>query len=322
MSTAQPRGGHGLATVRGRGYRTEQVDRFLEELSEDRDAAWERAARLTVLAGEMSAECAALRDVVSTLSPPTYESLGKGALDLLRLVEEEATSVREQAEEEARHAHDAAEAARRTLMDEARAAAHARRVGGDEHAEQLLERSRTDAGRVLGEAREEAGRVRDEAARELDAARRESEHTLAELEKDHRERFDTQEHELAEGEAGVDSRTAELTSYAEAMVDDARRALAETEEAARRRQEEADATAAELLAQARVREERIRLAAERELREHEVRREEIREHLAHVRSSLAALTGREVPETGTEDEPGPTAPDLPAPAPGDDQEPS
>ena len=102
MSTAHPRGGHGFATVRGRGYRTEQVDRFLEELSEDRDAAWERAARLTVLANEMTAECAALRDVVSTLSPPTYESLGKGALDLLRLVEEEATSVREQAEDRLR----------------------------------------------------------------------------------------------------------------------------------------------------------------------------------------------------------------------------
>lgn len=97
-------------------------------------------------------------------------------------------------------------------------------------------------------------------------------------------------------------------------MDDARRALAETEEAARRRQEEADATAAELLAQARVREERIRLAAERELREHEVRREEIREHLAHVRGSLAALTGRETPDA--EEEPGPASPDVPSPHPG------
>lgn len=46
---------HGFATVRGRerGYRPEQVEACAAALSEERDAAWERAARLTVLAREM-----------------------------------------------------------------------------------------------------------------------------------------------------------------------------------------------------------------------------------------------------------------------------
>ncbi|WP_143664194.1 DivIVA domain-containing protein, partial [Streptomyces murinus] len=35
----------GFATGRGRGYRPAQVDAYLEALSADRDAAWERAAR-------------------------------------------------------------------------------------------------------------------------------------------------------------------------------------------------------------------------------------------------------------------------------------
>ncbi|MCZ9337953.1 cellulose-binding protein, partial [Streptomyces sp. TRM76130] len=41
---------HGFVAVRGRGYRPEQVDVRAAVLSRERDAAWERAARLTVLA--------------------------------------------------------------------------------------------------------------------------------------------------------------------------------------------------------------------------------------------------------------------------------
>src|SRR5882757_6411946 len=87
-------------TVRSRGYRPDQVDRFLDELSEDRDAAWERAARLTVLANEMDAEAAALRTQVGTLTTASFDVLGSGAQELLRLVEEEAAAVRDRAEVE------------------------------------------------------------------------------------------------------------------------------------------------------------------------------------------------------------------------------
>ncbi|MCG7527623.1 cellulose-binding protein, partial [Streptomyces sp. OfavH-34-F] len=73
------------------------------------------------------------------------------------------------------------------------------------------------------------------------------------------------------------------------------RVRAEGEEAARHRREDAEAGAAELLAQARVREERVVRETERILREHEEGREEVQAHMAHVRSSLAALTGRVAP---------------------------
>ncbi|MBK3586148.1 cellulose-binding protein, partial [Streptomyces sp. MBT57] len=73
---------------------------------------------------------------------------------------------------------------------------------------------------------------------------------------------------------------------------EAARGLAETQEAARHGQEDAEARAAEVLSQARVREERIVRETERVLREHEEGREEVQAHMAHVRSSLAALTGR------------------------------
>ncbi|MEU1024647.1 hypothetical protein ABZ366_21625, partial [Streptomyces sp. NPDC005904] len=67
---------------------------------------------------------------------------------------------------------------------------------------------------------------------------------------------------------------------------------AETEEAARHGEEDAQARGAEIVAQARLREERIIRETERVLREHGERWDEVRAHMDHVRSSLAALTGR------------------------------
>ena len=97
MSSGATASEHGFVAVRGRGYRPEQVDAYAVELSQDRDGAWERAARLTVLAKEMEAEAERLRDVVSRLAPQTYETLGERARQMLALGEAEAAAVREAA---------------------------------------------------------------------------------------------------------------------------------------------------------------------------------------------------------------------------------
>ena len=83
----------GFSTARGRGYRPDQVDRFLVDLSDERDAAWERAARLTVLANDMEAEAARARAALESLGPANFEALGPGAAELLRLAESEAAGV-------------------------------------------------------------------------------------------------------------------------------------------------------------------------------------------------------------------------------------
>ncbi|EDY48304.1 hypothetical protein SSCG_01192 [Streptomyces clavuligerus] len=80
------------------------------------------------------------------------------------------------------------------------------------------------------------------------------------------------------------------------MLDQAKRGLAETEESARHGQEDAEAQAAEILAQAGLEEERTVRETERVLREHEESRDEIHGHMAHIRNSLAALTGRPAAE--------------------------
>jgi DivIVA domain-containing protein len=283
-------------TVRSRGYRPDQVDRFLDELSEDRDAAWERAARLTVLANEMDAECVTLRQQVQALTASAFDVLGPGAQELLQLVEEEAAAVRDRAEVESQYARDAADTARRTLQDETRAAAAARVAAADDHAQRVLDEASRQAAEMLGGARAEAEAARGEAVAALDAIRDEAQRGHTEAERARRERLDALQHELAERDAGVDSRLADLLADAERQLAEAHRERAEAEEALRAEQAEAEARASTLIAQARAQEERVRREAERALREHEQHRDDIRAHLAHIRTTLAALTGRTLPE--------------------------
>ncbi|MER7229295.1 cellulose-binding protein, partial [Streptomyces rubradiris] len=154
---------HGFATVRGRGYRPDQVDACLEALSEDRDAAWERAARLTVLAKDMEAEAARLGEVVAGLQPQTYEALGEGAQRLFQRVQSEAADLRERTRRAAAQHVARAEAEAERVRREAREAADAVRAAADEHAR----------GRVLA-ARAEANGIRVGARREVRAARMEA----------------------------------------------------------------------------------------------------------------------------------------------------
>jgi DivIVA domain-containing protein len=278
-------------TARGRGYRPDQVDRFLDELSEDRDAAWERAARLTVLANDMDAECADLRHRVDALGPVSFAALGTGAQELLQLVEDEAAAVRDRAEVEAQYARDAADTARRTLQDEVRAASSARLAAAEDQAQRVLDEACGRAAEILGAARAEADAVRGEAGAALDGMRQHVDRDLAEADAERRERLDTMEHELAERQAGVDSRLADLLADAERRLAEAHRERTEAEEALRSDQAEAEARAGALLAEARGHEERVRREAERILREHEQHRDDVRAHLAHIKTTLATLTG-------------------------------
>ncbi|MYS02745.1 hypothetical protein GTW45_21900 [Streptomyces sp. SID4940] len=149
---------------------------------------------------------------------------------------------------------------------------------------------------LVREALEEAGRVRGEADAEMAETRRRTAGVLAHQEREHAERGKAADEELAAAEAVVAAREAELAERGEALLARARRELSEAEEAARHRQEDAEAQAAGLLSEARVAEERVGRETDRVLREHEEAREEVRSHMAHVRTALASLTGRTLPD--------------------------
>ncbi|MFI1410013.1 cellulose-binding protein [Streptomyces sp. NPDC020707] len=286
----------GFETVRGRGYRPAQVDAYAAALSEGRDAAWERAARLTVLAREMESEALRLREVVTGLVPQTYETLGDRARRLFELGEEEAAELRADAVREARRTVDEARAAAERVREAARAEADEVRAGADERARHRLLAAQAEADEMRIAARREVKEGRGEALAALRATRRRAEHLVAEQEKEHAERWERVGCEVAEREAAFDARHEELVARAEESVAAAGRELAEARESARHLQEDADARAAELLAEARVREERVVRETERVLREHGERWDEVQTHMAHVRTSLATLTGRAAAE--------------------------
>ncbi|WP_181143645.1 cellulose-binding protein [Streptomyces cinnamoneus] len=286
----------GFAVVRGRGYRPEQVDRAVAEFARQRDTAWERAARLTVLAREMEDEGRRLEQVVAKLPPQTYETLGPRAQGLVTTAELEAAGLRERAEAEAAEVQESAAAYGRELREAAHEYAVAVRAEAEEWARQAQLAAQTVADDLRTTVRQETKKRREESLAALKEMRQHTAMILAEQEKEQAERWDVAGREIAEREAAMDARVAALEEYARTALGEARRRYADTEEAARHGQEDAEAQAAAVIAQARVREERIARDTERVLREHEERREELRSHMAHVRHSLAALTGKPVAE--------------------------
>ncbi|GGW73545.1 cellulose-binding protein [Streptomyces caelestis] len=283
---------HGFLAVRGRGYRPEQVDEYAEALSEDRDAAWERAARLTVLARHMDAELQQLREAVAQLVPQTYESLGERARRLFELGQEEAAAVREGARREARQLVDGACASAAGVRESGQAYADAVRADADERARQRLLAARAEADEIRAGADREAQEQRGEALAALREMRQRTSGMLAEQAKEHAERWVEWDREDAARAAALDAHHTEAVAHAEGALSEAEQAFADADDATPHRQEEAAARAAELLAQARSHAESVEQETERVLREHAQRGDDARAHIDRVHSSLTAWAGR------------------------------
>ncbi|MFE1025320.1 cellulose-binding protein [Streptomyces sp. NPDC058818] len=287
---------HGFVTVRGRerGYRPEQVEACAEAISRERDAAWERAARLTVLAREMEEELEDLRDVVAQLTSQDYEALGESARRLFQLAREEAEAVRERARRAAEGLTEDARAHAAGVREAAQAHADAVRAEADERARHRLLAARAEADETRIEARREVKAGRGEALAALREMRKRTTGMLAEQGRELAERRAAEERAEDERARALDAHHAELVARAEQEAGEAAEALADAEEAAGRWQEEARDRAAEVVAEARARQERIARDTERVLREHGERWDELQAHMASVRSNLSSLTGRAV----------------------------
>ncbi|KAA6221425.1 cellulose-binding protein [Streptomyces albofaciens JCM 4342] len=280
------------------------MDRRVEGLSIDRDSCWERAARLTVLANEMTAELAELREYVRQLPPQTYESLGDQARLILTTAESEAARLRKDAEEAAERAREEAEAYERQITEATDRAAQELRDEAEDWARRRVAAAWAEADAIEAAAGRDAEQWRSEAAEALRQMERRTAQMLRDQEEEQTEQWDALGRDLAAQEADLEQRVAELEELGRAKVAEAERFRAEAEEAARHRDEDAEARAADLLAQARIEVERIERATERILREHADRREKVREHMTHVRNTLAALTGKAPDEDEPADEAG------------------
>ncbi|MFI6022452.1 cellulose-binding protein [Streptomyces sp. NPDC051287] len=285
-----------FVTGRGRGYRPDQVDTFLVALSQDRDDAWERAARLTVLAKDMEAESARVRAVVEQLPPQTYELLGDRAARIFRLVTDEAAALRDGARraltEGVVEAAESAENERCTAGEEA----DALRADTEERARHLLLAAQAEAEEIRITARLEVKEQRGEALAALREMRQRTAAMLAEQAAEHAERWSEEDREEAARAAALETETADRLARAEAALAEATRAVAEAEEWQHSSQEAAQVRAEEILAEARAREERIARDTERVLREHGETWDDVQAHMDHMRDSLMTLTGRATAE--------------------------
>jgi cell division septum initiation protein DivIVA len=286
----------GFVAVRGRGYRPDQVDAYAAAISRHRDAAWERAARLTVLAKDMEAEAERLRETVARLAPQTYETLGERAQRLFHLGVEEAAALRESARRAAEDMVAQAEARAAGVLRAAREDADALRAEAEERARQRLLAARAEADDIRIGARREVKEGRTEALAALRDVRQRTAALLGEQAKEHDERWAEAERSAEARVAAAEAAYAERLARAEAGLTEAEQAYAEAELSDRRRQEEAAERAAEVVAEARVRAERIARDTERVLREHGETWDDVQAHMDHVRSSLTALTGRAAAE--------------------------
>ncbi|MGW6240683.1 cellulose-binding protein [Streptomyces sp. NPDC055094] len=289
---AAPLSAHGFVPVRGRGYRPEQVEREVTALFRDRDDAWERVARLTVLAKEMEAEAELLRERVAALPPQTYEKLGRRAQQILALARQEDETVRTEAREESQAVLDAARAAAERVREAARQRADAVRAEADAYAEQILRAATGAAEAARAEARREVTAERAESLAALKEVRRRTQRVIDEQEQKQGEELAAAEREFADRDAASRVEHDELAAYAQLQLVAAQRAFSEAGEQARHGQEDAAARAEELLARAHADADGVGRETERLLREHAETREEMQAHMAHVRNTLAALTGR------------------------------
>ncbi|WP_158239599.1 coiled-coil domain-containing protein [Streptomyces carminius] len=313
---------HGFVVVR-RGYRPDQVDRHASGLHADLEEARERLARLGGRVGELEEEAARLRSEAESLPVQTYEALGERARLILAEVEAEAGELRSRADTEAREVLVRAEEESRALRESAREASARVRAGGDATAEALLGEARRQAEDLLRTARTEATELRVAAERVLREAVERCEALRLAQERKQAEETAELDRALAAREAEVTARVTGLVEHGDELLSRARRERGAAEDTARLLTEEARERADELLAQARLRRERIERETERVVRTHDQRREAVRQHMAHVRASLATLTGRGLEGldgsgadagSGPEEPGGPAVPGQGAPA--------
>ncbi len=259
----------------------------------DRDSCWERAARLTVLANEMTAELERLREYLAQLPPQTYESLGEQARLILTTAESEAERLRTEAAEAAEHMQQEAADYAQEQGDAADTYSLELRQDTEDAVARALEAAEAEARTTVAEAAQEAEDLRRQAEESLREMRRRTAEVLEEQENDQAGKWAAAEQEMAAQEADMQQRIAALEERGEARIAEAQRYYAKMEETARDIDEEAAARGADLIAQAEAEAARVERATERVLREHEERREELRSHMAHVRSSLATLMGKD-----------------------------
>src|ERR1041385_6451256 len=151
---------HGFDLVR-RGYERAQVDERITKLVADRDSALTRITALEKRIEELHLETQNAAAQVND-AEPSYAGLGARVEKILRLAEEEAKDLREEARRAAEQHRELAESAAQQVRNDAEAFAAERKAKSEDEGVRIVEKAKSDASQLRQEAQKDAQSKREE----------------------------------------------------------------------------------------------------------------------------------------------------------------
>ena len=286
----------GFELVR-RGYDRGQVDDRITKLVADRDSALARITALEKRIEELHLETQNAQAQVSD-AEPSYAGLGARVEKILRLAEEEAKDLREEARRAAEQHRELAESAAQQVRNDAESFSAERKAKAEDEGVRIVEKAKGDASTLRSEAQKDAQSKREEADALFEETRAKAAQAAADFETNLAKRREQSERDLASRQAKAEKRLAEIEHRAEQLRLEAEKLRTDAERRARQTVETAQRQAEDIVADANAKADRIRSESERELAALTNRRDSINAQLTNVREMLATLTGAAVAAAG------------------------
>jgi cell division septum initiation protein DivIVA len=277
-----------------RGYDPSQVDRRVNELTENAEGARRQAQALEQRVQQLEDELSRPVEespVEQPAEPVTFSHLGERVGQILTLADMEAEELRERSRQEAAAHRAEVEGTAAGIRSAADRYAEQRRSEADAEAARVLEDARRTADERLDVAERDAAARLQEAEAVYETQRAKSAKAAADFETTLAARRQKSEEEFTQLMADAQGRLEELERHIEASRAESEAAHAEAARESRRLIDESEQQAAAIVGDAKVMAARIRAESERELAAATQRRDSINAQLANVRQMLTTLTG-------------------------------
>lgn len=194
----------GFELVR-RGYDRGQVDDRITKLVADRDSALARITALEKRIEELHLETQNAQAQV-TDAEPSYAGLGARVEKILRLAEEEAKDLREEARRAAEQHRELAESAAQQVRNDAEAFSAERKAKAEDEGVRIVEKAKGEASTLRSEAQKDAQQKREEADALFEETRAKAAQAAADFETNLAKRREQSERDLASRQAKAEKR--------------------------------------------------------------------------------------------------------------------
>ncbi|WP_405622189.1 cellulose-binding protein [Streptomyces sp. NBC_01508] len=281
-----------------RGYHREQVDNLVTQVVGDRDKALARITALEQRVKELTAETGNAQTHFVE-NAPSFAGLGARVEEILRLAEEEAAELGDEAREAARDHHKVVGDAAERIQAEAAAYAAGLKATSNREGTRIADTAQAEAARLHTEAHASAQAARNDADGFFEDTRARAAHAAADFEAKLAKHRQQAQSDLASRQAEGEERLHQLQQRAEQLRLEAEKRRRDAEHQARQSTQDAQHRRDDIISEANTMADRVRGESERELAALANRRDSINAQLTNVRAMLATLTGAAViPDTG------------------------